>query len=299
MKGSLLVALLALAPAEVVVNEGESLAQVAQRALGSPSGASELKALNGLKGDAVAPGTKLKLPGPDRARAQSALETGRNAVNHADAKVPGREKAVAKLRDAEDHFQNARYTEAAQAADEAWGLLATKQSTSQTSFTVEVDEKGTTKVKSTSGQPVRVEALGVTHSVQPGENVHVEKGQPPSPPRPALVSPRPAQPADKRRLSLKPGKDGLGPITLSWQAVEGAEKYEVELVPAQGEKQVLTALHTQLKVTLPVAGSYRWSVRALTRDTRSEPSPEQGFEVAEEAPATKPINLQVQPTKWK
>jgi hypothetical protein len=37
-------------------------------------------------------------------------------------------------------------------------------------------------------------------------------------------------------------------------------------------------------------------VRAVTREARSEASAEQGFEVAE-APA-KPINLQVQPTKW-
>lgn len=258
MKGSLLVALLALAPAEVVVNEGESLAQVAQRA----------------------------------------LETGRTAVNRADARAPGHEKAVAKLKEAEDHFQKARYTEAAQAADEAWKLLATKQSASQTSFTVEVDEKGATKVGSKAGH-VRMEKDGITRLLQPGENVRMEKGQPLPPPRPALGPPQPSQPDNKQKLSLKPGKDGLGPITLSWQAVEGAERYEVELVPARGEKQVLTASHTQLKVALPVAGAYRWTVRALTRDTRSEPSPEQGFEVAEEAPATRPINLQVQPTNWK
>jgi hypothetical protein len=81
--------------------------------------------------------------------------------------------------------------------------------------------------------------------------------------------------------------------------VAGAEKYEVELVPAKGDKQVLTASTTELKVTLPAAGAWRWSVRAVTRDTRSEPSPELGFEVAEEAPPNKPINIQVHPTKWK
>jgi hypothetical protein len=300
MKGSLLVALLALMPTEVVVNEGESLTQVARRELGSAEGVSELKALNGLKGDTVAPGTKLKLPGPDRARAQSALETGRNAVRCADARAPGCEAAAAKLREAEAHFQNARYMEAAQAADEAWRLQAARPSASQpTTFTVEVDEKGTTKVKSKSGPPVEVEAEDITRSVQPGESVRVEKGQPPPPPRPALGSPQPSQPDNKRKLSLKPAKGGLGPIILSWQAVEGAEKYEVELVPDQGEKRVWTASNNQLKVTLPAAGTYRWSVRALKGDTRSEPSPERGFEVAAETPASKPINLQVQPTKWK
>ncbi len=122
MKGSLLLAMLMLAPSEAVVRDGESLAQVAQRTLGDRGGASELKALNGLKEDAVAPGTKLKLPGPDRARAQSVLETARNAVNHADAKVARREEAVAKLKEAEAHFQNARYEDAAQTADGAWKL---------------------------------------------------------------------------------------------------------------------------------------------------------------------------------
>jgi LysM repeat protein len=303
MRASLLLALLTLAPTEVVVREGESLAQVAQRTLGGPSGASELKALNGLKDDAVAPGTKLKLPGADRERAQNALEAARKTVKQVDAKATGLEAAVAKLKEAEVHFQNARYAEAAQAADETWKLLAMRPSTSPpATFTVHVGPEGTTKVESKSGPPVRVEAQGVTQSVQPGESLSLEKGQPPPPPRPALVPPQPSQPANKRKLSLKPAKGGLGPITLSWQAVEGAEKYEVVLVSAKGEKQVLSASHPQLKVTLPAAGAYRWSVQALTRDTRSEPSPEQGFEVAEvaeKAPANKSIKLQVQPSKWK
>jgi LysM repeat protein len=299
MKASLLLALLALAPTEVVVNDGESLAQVAQRTLGAPSGASELKALNGLKDDAVAPGTKLKLPGPDRARAQSVLETGRNAVKHADATAAGREEAVAKLKEAETHFQNARYEEAARAADEAWKLLASRPSAAQpTAFTVEVDKQGATKVESKSGPPVRVEAEGVTRSVQAGESLRVEKGQPPPPPQPPLLAPQPSQPASNKRLSLKPSKKGLGPITFSWQAVQGAEKYEVELVPDKGEKQVLVASNTQLEVTRPTAGTYRWSVRALARDARSAPSSEQRFEVAEKAPK-KPINIKVQPAKWK
>lgn len=300
MKTSLLIALLTLAPTEAVVNEGESLAQVAQRTLGASSGASELKALNGLKDDAVAPGTKLKLPGPDRARAQSALDTGRTSVNQADASAAGREEAVAKLKEAEALFQKARYAEAAQAADEVWKLLATRPRASQkpSSFTVSVGPEGTTQVETRSGPPVRVESEGITRSVQPGERVSVEKGQPPPPPRPALASPQPSQPPDKKRVNVKPAKGGLGPITLSWKAVEGAEKYEVELVPAKGDRQVLTASGNQLKVTLPMPGAWRWSVRALTRDSRSEPSPELGFEVAEEAP-TKSINIQVHPTKWK
>ncbi|QRK04250.1 LysM peptidoglycan-binding domain-containing protein [Archangium violaceum] len=295
MKSSLLLALLTLAPTEVVVRDGESLAQVAQRALGDRGGASELKALNGLKDDAVAPGTKLKLPGADRARAQSVLETARNAVKHADARMARREEAAAKLKEAETHFQSARYQDAAKAADGAWKLLS--ESASQpTAFTVAVDDTGATTVKSVSGQPVRVEAEGVTRPVLVGESVRVEKGQPPPVPRAPLGVPHPTQPADKLKLSVQFAKGGQGPITLAWQAVEGAEGYEVELMPQRGEKRVLSASATQLKVSLP-AGSYRWSVRALAREQRSEASAERGFEVAE-APA-KPINLQVQPSKWK
>jgi LysM repeat protein len=295
MKGSLLLAMLALAPAEAVVRDGESLAQVAQRTLGDRGGASELKALNGLKEDAVAPGTKLKLPGPDRARAQSVLETARNAVKQADAKAARREEAEAKLKEAEAHFQNARYADAAQTADGAWKLLSASAS-QPTAFTVAVADDGSTTVKSNSGQAVRVEGAGVTQSVDVGQVVRVAKGQPPSPPQPLLGVPQPTQPADKLKMTVQSAKGGLGPVTLAWRAVEGAEGYEVELMPVRGEKRVLTASGPQVRVALPV-GAYRWSVRALTREARSAASPEQGFEVAE-APA-KGINIEVQSTKWK
>ena len=64
--------------ARSVVSERETLSQVAERALGDPKGASELRALNGLTSDTVPAGTTLKLPpAEDRERARSALETAR------------------------------------------------------------------------------------------------------------------------------------------------------------------------------------------------------------------------------
>jgi len=294
MKSSFLLALLMLAPTEVVVRDGESLAEVAQRTLGDRDGASELKALNGLKDNAVAPGTKLKLPGPDRALAQRSLTTARNALAQADANAAQREEAAAKLKEAEAYFQSARYDAAAQAADGAWKLVAATAA-QPTTFSVAVDDKGTTTVESRSGQPVRVEAEGVTHPVYAGESVRVVKGQAPSAPRAPLGAPLPTQPANKSKLTVQPAKSGASSVTLAWKPVEGAEGYEVELVPARGEKRTLPANTHQLKVPL-AAGAYRWSVRAVAREARSEASAEQGFEVAE-APA-KPINLQVQPTKW-
>ena len=295
MKGSLLLALLMLAPTEAVVRDGESLAEVAQRTLGDRGGASELKALNGLKDNAVAPGTKLKLPGPNRELAQRVLTTARNALAAADTQAARREEAAAKLKEAEAYFQGARYDEAAQAADGAWKLVAVP-APQPTAFTVNVTDKGITTVKSRSGQPVRVEAEGVTRPVHPGESVSVEKGQPPPPPRAPLGVPQPTSPADRLKLTVQPAKGGPSPVTLTWKAVEGAEGYEVELVPSRGEKRTLQASANQLRVPL-AAGVYRWSVRAVAREARSEASAEQGFEVAE-VPA-KPINLQVQPSKWK
>jgi len=231
----------------------------------------------------------------DRARAQSVLETARNAVKQADAKAARREEAAAKLKEAEAHFQSARYEEAAQAADGAWKLLSASAS-QPTTFTLMVDDKGATTVTPHSGQPVRVEAQGVTRSVGPSESMRVEKGQPPPQPKPLLGVPLPTQPSNKLKLTVQPAKGGLGPITLAWKAVEGATGYEVELVPVRGEKRVLTANTAQLKLPLS-AGAYRWSVRALAGEVRSEASPEHDFEVAA-APA-KSIKLEVQPSKWK
>jgi hypothetical protein len=165
-----------------------------------------------------------------------------------------------------------------------------------TTFSVNVDDKGNATVESRSGQPVRVEAEGVTRQVYEGESVRVEKGQPPPPPRAPLSVPQPTQPAHKLKLTVQPAKSGPSPVTLAWKPVEGAEGYEVELTPARGEKRTLTANDNKLKVQL-AAGAYRWSVRAMTREARSEASAEQAFEVAE-APA-RPINLQVKPTDWK
>ena len=291
MKSFLLMALLQLTSAETEVHAGESLAQVAQRTLGSSAGASELKALNGLKDDTVSAGMKLKLPGPERDLAQKALDSARSTAQ-ADKTSPRHAEAEAKLQEAEVHFQNARYDDAAQAADAAWRLLG-ERSVQPTRMSVSVDEKGATVVKSKSGQ-VTVEGAGKTMTIDSGGSLRVEKGQAPRAP---LAAPHPTRPADNQKLTQKSGKGGLEPVLISWQGVEGAEGYEVELVPADGgDKRVLPASAPQLKVPL-AAGSYHWSVRALSHEERSDPSAVQGFEVAE-APA-KALKIKVQPTPWK
>ncbi|HME90224.1 MAG TPA: LysM peptidoglycan-binding domain-containing protein, partial [Myxococcaceae bacterium] len=64
---ALILAAALAAPPTVVVQQGESLAQVAKRTLGDERAAAELKALNGLSADNVPAGTTLHLPGPARA----------------------------------------------------------------------------------------------------------------------------------------------------------------------------------------------------------------------------------------
>ncbi|MDY7228758.1 LysM peptidoglycan-binding domain-containing protein [Hyalangium rubrum] len=287
---------LSATPAErlVVVNERESLAQVAERTLGDPKGASELRALNQLTSDAVAPGTKLKLPPEeDRARALSALETARSAVAQADRQATRREEASAKLREAEAHFQSADYQSAAKAADNAWALLS--PGTGQpSSFQVKVSEGGDTTVSVQSGPPVRVNAESVTRPVSPGETVRVEKGQPPPPPAPPLEVPQLRSPSEGQKLKFTPIKGQLGPVTLAWRPVPGAKQYEVEVHPVQGPPLRQTVPATQWQLPALPAGRYRWTVRALGESQKSDASAERLFELIEDR-----VKLQVGEPSWK
>ncbi|ATB27736.1 peptidoglycan-binding protein LysM [Melittangium boletus] len=235
-----------------------------------------------------------RAPAHSREHAQTALDSARSSVAQSDPKSPRHGEAEAKLKEAEAHFHGARYEEAAQAADAAWKLLG-ERSAQPTKLSVMVDAKGTTVVKSESGR-VSVEGGGVTEVLEDKDSVRVDKGQAP---RRVLGAPFPTQPADKQRVSVKAAKKGLEPILISWRPVKGAERYEVELWSTGGEpgqRRVLPATSPQLQVPL-TAGAYRWVVRALARDTRSEASAEQDFEV-QEAPA-KRIKLKVKPSPWK
>jgi LysM repeat protein len=285
--------LLQATPIEVVVREGESLPAVAARSLGDARGASELKALNGLTSDSVPAGTTLKLPGPDRSLALSALVAARNAVAQADSKAARREEAAAKLKEAEDHFQSANYKEAARAADGAWQLVSASAS-QPSAFAVEVGERGDTTVTVRSGKPVRVEAEGVTRQVYAGESVRVEKGQPPPSPASPPVAPLPSSPADGKKFTFQPHKGLLGPVTLAWKPVEGVQHYEVEVHKPAGDPLLLRV--TTAQATLPTlpAGRYRWTVRALGVDAKSEASATRHFELIDGS-----LRLDVKSSQWK
>jgi hypothetical protein len=157
------------------------------------------------------------------------------------------------------------------------------------------EDGGSTTVTVTQGPPVRVQAEGVIRPVAKGESVRVERG---SPPPAALAAPRPAQPEDGMQLKLKPDNQGrLGPVKLAWAAVPGAERYEVEVVneaegtPAMAQPVILSATETKLPA-LP-AGRYRWTVRALGPEGRSEASPTRRFELVVDR-----LKLEVQTGKW-
>jgi hypothetical protein len=287
---------LATTPSErqVVVNERETLAQVAERTLGDPKGASELKAINGLTSDAVPAGTTLKLPAEaDRSRALSALAAARTAVAQADRNAARREEASAKLKEAETHFQSADYLNAAKAADNAWALLSPSAG-QPSAFTVKVDEGGDTTVTVQSGPPVRVRAEDKTEPVNPKQTLKVTKGQAPGPAELILEPPRLRAPNDGSRFKFVPVKGQLGPVTLAWAAVTGAKEYEVEVQPAEGSPLRKTLSSTQWQLPLLPAGRYRWTVRALSANQRSNASVEHNFELTEDR-----VMLRVEEPKWK
>jgi LysM repeat protein len=279
--------LLAAPPAtEVVVQAGEThLSQVAKRTLGDPRSAEELQALNGLPSDTVTPGTTLKLPGPDRGLALSALAAARNAVAQAGTEAAQRAEASRRLLEAESLFHGARYGEAAKVADAAWQLVSASAA-QPTRFAVEVAEDGRTRVSARTGQPVRVEGDGVTRPVYSGQSVTVEKGKPPTFAELPPAAPVPLAPADNRKLRFRPSPNGLGPVAISWQAVAGAQAYEVEVVAAAGKSDPLILKVDRAEAKLPplAAGRYTWSVRALgTEGLRSAASPSRAFELAPDA----------------
>lgn len=276
-----------------VVGPHETLRQVAERTVGDPGAAEEIQALNGLSTDTVPEGTRLKVPGPERALALKALETARTLVGDAGAS-PG---AGARLKEAEAHFRAARYAQASEAANAAVKQGAAPPTPQPSAFSVEVGaDGGATTVTVKRGPAVRVEAEGVTQPVPPGESLRVVKGQPPPAPVPPLVAPTPGFPEDGELLKRRPDKAGrLGPVKLGWAGVPGAERYEVEVVRDMEGTPVFAQAVSAVEVKLPVlaAGRYRWTVRAVGPAGRSEPGPARRFELVSER-----LKLEVQKGQW-
>ena len=253
---------------ETVVRPGESLAQLAARTLGNEGAGPELLAFNHLAGTPAA-GTKVLLPGPERARAVAAIGSARSAVVQAPAGT-ARTEAEARLSEAESLLAHARYAEAAAQADGAWKLLAESRE-ERSRFAVAVEPDGRTRVAVREGTPVRVEAQGRARAVRAGETLTVIRGEPPGAPTlesaasaiggepPVLLSPEPGL-----KLALEPAPGGLGPVRFAWKAVPDAAGYVLELAGPRSQ----TLRGAQPVVTVPglPAGKYRWTVRAVQAD---------------------------------
>ncbi len=276
----------------------ETLSDVALRTLGSAVAASELKAINHLDSDAVAPGAQLLLPGPERELALSAIASAKSAVQQAK---PGaaRTEAAERTAEAERQLSAAKYAEAAAEADSAWKLLSQRVE-DPSRFAIQVAPDGTTRVHVDSGIPVRVEAEGRTRAVSPGETVLVHKGEAPGIPTGQLATPTAGTleapvllaPAAGQRLALDPKGKGVGPLRLSWRAVAGARGYLVELHGPTG--QTLRTTRAEANFPSVLTGSYRWSVRALGVEGALGPAAERPLELT-----SGNIKLEVQPPDWK
>lgn len=294
---AVLAVVLSATPAEVKVRPGETLSQVAERALGDPGAAAELKALNGLKADEVPSGTTaLKLPGPERDAAARTLQAARATVSQAkEVPEPKRQEAQAKLKEAEALFTQARYAEAQKAADAAWQIVSEGKS-KDTRFSVDVSrDGGTTKVTSAAGAPVRVEAQGESQAVFPGQTVVVEKGKPPPPPEEPLRAPTLVSPQDREKLARRAARNGVGPVVLAWEPVSGALQYEVVVTTDKGAEVVKqTVPKPELTVQALKEGHYQWLVRAVSDGRKSDPSSARSFELLRD------LKLSAkQPTTWK
>lgn len=253
---------------ETVVRPGESLAQLAARTLGNEGAGPELLAFNHLA-DTPAAGTKVLLPGPERARAVAAIGSARSAVVQAPAGT-ARTEAEARLSEAESLLGHARYAEAAAQADGAWKLLAESRG-ERSRFAVAVEPDGRTRVAVREGVPVRVEAQGRARGVRAGETLTVVRGESPGTPTlesaasptgaepPILLSPEPGL-----KLALEPAPGGVGPVRFVWKAVPEATGYLLELAGPRSQ----TFRSGQPGVTVPglPAGKYRWTVRAVQAD---------------------------------
>jgi hypothetical protein len=227
---------------------------------------------------------------PSEAAAQSALQAARTATaSRKSVPVLAKEK----LSLAESFCKEGKYKECAAAADEAWKLSA-KESADSSHFAVEVAKDGSTHVRAKSGKPVQVAAQGVSRPVYAGQAVAVAQGKPPASPVEIPGVPHLKTPASEERLRLKPSKKGLGPVTLAWDAVNGASSYEVVL---EGSEQPLQLASPKARVQLPYlpAGTYRWAVRAVgASDIKSDLSEKRAFELIED-----PLKLEVKGGDWK
>ncbi len=258
---------------EIVLAEGQSLEAVARQVFDDPTAAGEIRALNGWAADVLPkPGTKVRLPGPERNQALTALKAAAQAIAQAKKdQAPKHAAAIfatarARLESAEQARRMARYRECRRLADETWALArqARDNSLAQVSaknrFTVSVDQKGTTRVQVTQGDGVKVSAGKKSTTVKRGQAVTVKTGQPPEPVRPLFPAPRQVLPLEGSALLT-------ASIYFSWKPVPGARGYLLVISKDSQGRQPVKRIQCAKPSTLWQAelgdGNYYWSLKSL------------------------------------
>lgn len=135
----------------------------------------------------------------------------------------------------------------------------------------EVDEAETTRVANHGGEPIEVSGKGSAsdESVSVGENkgTKVEKGEPPSPPQ--KLPPSPTWQGEPTSVLAFGGEQRT--IRASWETVEEAEEYFVELTADRRGVEVVKSAYVSADVTslevreLPT-GSYFATVSSIDGD---------------------------------
>lgn len=260
-------------PVTVEIAPGQTIEQLAEKYFGDAAVADEIRALNRLQPSAQPrPGTRLRLPGPDRDRLVTMLEVAAQALasarsSEAEKFAPEKfARAEATMRRARQALAEARYDDCRQLADETWALakLARKESLARrprrNRFSVSVDKHGTTRVSVSQGDGVKVTAGKKSTTVKPGQALRVAAGATPGEPRTLLAPPQPVLPNHQATL--------LTPlIYFRWRAVTGASRYVLLIARDQrGRKpvrQITTDKTSYLFHSGLPAGRYWWMLRTV------------------------------------
>jgi hypothetical protein len=260
-------------PAEVQLEAGQTLEDLAEKHFDDPGAADEIRALNNIPaGEQSKPGATLKLPGKERDQALMALRVAKQALQQAKADE-AEEFAPEKFKKTEESFRaaeqarkRAAYKDCRRLADETWALarLARKESLARrpkkNRFAVSVDKKGTTRVEVMEGDGVKVSAGKKSTTVKRGYGVRVKPGKEPEKARPQLPPPEPVLPNNGSILVTSS-------IYFSWKPVEGASRYVLliskDQAGLQPVRQLTTANTSYLFRSSLADGSYHWFTRTV------------------------------------
>jgi hypothetical protein len=216
---------------ELILKPDQTLEEAAEKIYEDAKASDEIRRINKIpKGQQPPAGKTMRLPGPERTMALTALQVASLAIAQAKeekAEAFASEKLLAAqnaLQKAQAARLDADYSACQRLADEAWALarLARQESLSKQDkknrFSVSVDEQGTTRVEVAEGDGVEVSAESRSSRVTEGQAVQVKSGFPPEKARLLLPPPDPILPYDGSNL-VTPS------IYFRWQVVNGASRY--------------------------------------------------------------------------